>query len=220
MPRTTGGRFSGPVSGPVTHAVSGSISERPSGPLSAGQSIDAEAMLATSVEIPVPQGAEIEVPEAQAKIVAVLRKQLVRKLKRALQDEQNVVVETIQKSGGSGDPDKLIPSAAEMTKRVRTQCDAVLFELAKLGWSAAGGSGAQPTDARSEAIVTVRLVDPLRAQLVAVVAEGQSAGEPVAGLCERVHNVFRIWKGPELADLAAFLAHEVFSAGQSASVGR
>lgn len=203
----------GPVSTPVPTASVGG-----SGPVGVAGSVDTEAMLSGSVEIPLPAGAEIDLPEAQSKIVVVLRKQLVRKLKRALQDEQNVVVESIQKAGGRGSAEALVPAAADMLRRVRAHTDTVLFELSKLGWSVGGGGDSDPPAVRFEAIVGPRLVDPLRSQLVAAAAEGLRAGDDVSALCERVHNVFRVWKGPELADLAAYLAHEAFMAGKGASV--
>lgn len=206
-----------PATAPAGGAGEGT---RPSGPVPAGaESMEAGALGSiSSIEVPVPSEAEIDVPEAQQKIVVVLRKQLVRKLKRALQEEQNIAVETIQKAGGRGEATALVPAQADMLKRIRSHTDAVLYELSRIGWGAAGGSDGEVPAINFEGIVGPKLVEPLRSQLLSAVSEGLGAGDDVSALCERIHNVFRVWKGPELADLAALLAHDAFVSGKTASV--
>lgn len=176
-----------------------------------------EAPSGLSMELPATDAAALDLPdEANSKVLDVLKKQLLRKLKRGLQDEQNQVLEALRQSGGGPAAAQSVPQAADSLRRVRKTIDPVLQEISKLGWSTAGGTGPAPAVHAVDETINGYLVSPLSGQLGQAISEGQQAGEDVAVLADRIGNVYRTWKGPELAELAARLANEAFMSGRGA----
>jgi hypothetical protein len=130
---------------------------------------------------------------------------LVRQVKRALQDDQNLLLEGIRRatsrSGAvTGGIDELLPDHEEQLEAVAAVVRPALAEV----WLAVGFAGVDPTAVpheRREATVddlaqrfARELVLPLRDRLEAGVLEAADAATSAAELAERVGAHYREWK--------------------------
>ncbi|MDX1657638.1 MAG: DivIVA domain-containing protein [Nitriliruptorales bacterium] len=136
--------------------------------------------------------------------LAGIRPGMLRRLKRALQDVQNVVLDAIRRSEGKGEVDDLIPPEEELE---------TLGEVATMFLTAAYRAGLAdgaelvdeevPEDGGDESRVsgasaTFRAVlqHEINSSLAATLRAGLEAEEPETSLSERVGGVFRDLKGP------------------------
>jgi DivIVA domain-containing protein len=133
---------------------------------------------------------------------------LVRRLKRALQDDQNDILDRVRAGGGWG-PEVLIPTD-DHERRYVTAAIEHLRDAARSGATFAGG---KPDDAPPVDIVATELalaiVVPLRRRLDEA-ARSVDAGDDSA-LIEHVGAAFRDWKGGRVERLAGDQALAAFS---------
>src|SRR5207302_4720869 len=73
---------------------------------------------------------------------------LVRRLKRVLQDEQNEILDRLRQSRGRGRPEDALPSAADQAARYRDAAVAPMAEAAAVGSSFNGDGAARDLPAR------------------------------------------------------------------------
>ena len=133
---------------------------------------------------------------------------LVRRIKRALQDDQNDILDRVRAGGGWG-PDVMAP-ADDHERRYVT---AVLEHLKDAARSGATFAGGKPDDAPAVDAVANELaaaiVVPLRRRLSAA-EDSVDAGDDSA-LIEHVGAAFREWKGARVERLAGDEALAAFS---------
>jgi len=133
---------------------------------------------------------------------------LVRRLKRALQDDQNDILDRVRAGGGWGPG--VLPSPDEHERRYVTAAIEHLRDAARSGSSFAGG---KPDDAPFVDTVAGELaaaiVVPLRRRLDGA-GSAVDAGDDSA-LVEHVGAAFREWKGARVERLAGDQALSAFS---------
>jgi DivIVA domain-containing protein len=133
---------------------------------------------------------------------------LVRRLKRALQDDQNDILDRVRAGGGWGAD--VLPSIEDHRRRYVTAALEHLKDAARSGATFAGG---KPDDAPAVDVVAGELaaaiVIPLRRRLDGA-SESVNAGDDSA-LIEHVGAAFRDWKGGRVERLAGDEALAAFS---------
>jgi DivIVA domain-containing protein len=133
---------------------------------------------------------------------------LVRRLKRALQDDQNDVLDRVRAGGGWG-PD-VLPDATEHENRYVSAALEHLKDAARSGATFVGGKPDDAPDVDAVAReLAASIVVPLRRRL-GDAGESVNAGDDSA-LIEHVGAAFRDWKGARVERLAGDEALAAFS---------
>lgn len=136
---------------------------------------------------------------------------LVRKLKRALQDDQNETLDRLRTTRGPASPADALADEAAHAARFRDAAREVLEGAARAGAAFAGqpatvaGVGDQADD------IALEIVVPLRERLTRNVEEGVTAGDDVNGLIDRVGTTYREWKLQRVEALARNAVATVFA---------
>lgn len=162
---------------------------------------------------------------------------LVRRLKRVLQDEQNEVLDRLRRERRPT-PDSVLPSIDEQVERYQAAAVALLAKAADLGSesvaSAANGTGdanppheSRPGGWNAEqwaADLAVDLVVPLRDRLEgAISAAVESSGGSehnaydVSGVSEGLGASYRQWKATQIVETARHHATVAFAEGAFAA---
>jgi DivIVA domain-containing protein len=132
---------------------------------------------------------------------------LARRLKRALADDQNDVLDRLRALGSFGP--EVLASEDEERSRYRQAADGQLLEAARAGAVFGGGS---PDDAPSvddlSAELASSVVAPLRRHLLEAPAPLE---DDEAAMVEHVGSAYREWKGQRVERLAHDHAHAAFS---------
>ena len=133
---------------------------------------------------------------------------LVRRIKRALQDDQNDILDRVRAGGGWG-PD-VLPLADDQESRYVNAALEHLLDAARSGATFVGGKpdDAPPVDTVA-AELAAAIVVPLRRRLSAA-GDSVDAGDDSA-LIEHVGAAFRDWKGARVERLAGDQALAAFS---------
>jgi DivIVA domain-containing protein len=136
---------------------------------------------------------------------------LVRKLKRALQDDQNETLDRVRTTRGAIVAADVLPDEAAHASRFRDVAASVLVDAAKAGAAFAGnpssvaGVGDQADD------LALDLVVALRERLTRNVEDGAAAGDDVNGVIDRVGTTYREWKLQRIEPAARHAVATVFS---------
>jgi len=148
-------------------------------------------------------------------ILAPVVSTLARRLKRALQDDQNDILDRVRAGGGWG-PDVLPPTEEHEGRYVAAAIEH-LTDAARSGATFAGGKpdDAPPVDAVAGELAAA-IVVPLRRRLDGA-GEVVDAGDDSA-LIEHVGAAFRDWKGGRVERLAGDEALAAFSRASLAAV--
>ena len=142
---------------------------------------------------------------------------LTRKLKRALQDEQNEVLDRLRRHrGGKPSIEVAFPQGVDHAARYADVVRPLLADAVAAGASSAGA--APPKDADDAvAAIAAELADallaPLRRKLDSALADAASIGEDEAGVTSRVSAAYRDWKTARLERLSADHAGSAYAAG-------
>jgi hypothetical protein len=139
---------------------------------------------------------------------------LARKLKRALQDEQNLALDALRTHRGRPTLDAILPPAAEHVRRYRQTVLPFLERAAEVGVSFGGGAatnvdGVDLADLAQQAAEA--LVEPLRAHLDDVLVAEPSTEE--GDVVERIGARYREWKLIRMERAARDAAIAAFSRG-------
>jgi len=118
---------------------------------------------------------------------------VVRKLKRALQDEQNLILDGIRQAGEVSDPAGVVPDAGDLSNRLEGAALTVVADMFPPG----GDESAGVSDRVREAI-RVDLAQPLHAEVVVVLEQAAQSGEGGVMTSDRVSKVFRMWRTERL----------------------
>ena len=120
-----------------------------------------------------------------------------RKLKRALADEQNEVLEALRGAAPVGDLDALLPAAAEHAGRYAGAIADELRSAADAGAALVGRSkplvaaDAAAAISAADEVLAEWLVEPLRERLTRCISDGDGDR---ADISKRVRAVYREWK--------------------------
>ncbi|MGK2947322.1 MAG: DivIVA domain-containing protein [Acidimicrobiales bacterium] len=133
---------------------------------------------------------------ARGEALEPIERELARRLKRTLADEQNEVLDLLRRAKPAG-VDDLLPSVADHRARWSQVADESLAAAAAAGAGWAGGE-AGPVDALTEALAE-ELTGPLRDRIDRSFAASDGNLDDVA---DRVRALYREWKGQRLAESA------------------
>jgi DivIVA domain-containing protein len=198
--------------GTTAVATAGAVSEPVAGteaaPAGAGEA-DIAAAAEPEAEVGAGAGDEVEADPDLARRDELLRPVitgLTRRLKRALQDDQNDILDRLRAAGGWGP--KVLPPVKEHRARYVGAATEHLREAASSGALFAGGT---PADAPAvDAIcdeLAATIVAPLRRRLDGDAAGSESGDD---ALVDRVGAAFREWKGARVERLAGDQALAAF----------
>lgn len=161
------------------------------------------------------EAAAVEGDEAALKrrdaALEAIRSRLSRKLKRALQDEQNEVLDGLRSLRGPLS-DELLPSGVDQADRYRRTSVDLLEEAAVAGarFMSPGASSVPEVDDLAEGLAET-LVGPLRRRLQRGLA-GEN-GDDAAATAERISAAYREWKTQLVDRLAGDATISAFSRG-------
>ena len=153
--------------------------------------------------------------------VADVATRLTRKLKRALQDEQNELLDRLRSLRSTADVDALLPSPAEQAARYVTVADELVRAAATAGAQFASTGPEGGTTARSRVDDIVRelaaaVTEPLRRALERAIRS--DAGGDATAVVERIGAVYRECKAQRLEGLAGDAVTAAFSRGALAGL--
>ena len=138
---------------------------------------------------------------------------LVRRLKRVLQDEQNEILDRLRQTRGRTRTEDALPSAADQAGRYRDAAAAPLAEAARAGASFSGGTAASDLPAREWAqALADELVGGLRERItrsLAAAGEGADGSEAV----ESLSAAYRQWKTERIDQIARHHVAVAFNGG-------
>ena len=137
---------------------------------------------------------------------------MVRKVKRALQDEQNELLDRLRHMGpaaGMG----ILPSEHEQSQRYKNATAPLLEDASQVGAEFAGNGGAAKGSGIGEVVaagVAEQVSLPLRRRL----EEGMNLGiTDESGIAEHIGSVYREWKGQRLERLVGDHVTAAFARG-------
>ncbi|MBW3558091.1 MAG: hypothetical protein KY454_14240, partial [Actinobacteria bacterium] len=149
--------------------------------------------------------------QARDRVIEPLGTQLARRLKRALQDEQNTTLDRLRTSRGQTQLDGLLPSTTEQAEPYRRLALSFLSDAAAAG-AAASPFGPVPHSVEDLAMeLGAELAGGLRVRVRQVLAACAGEDLDLSSMSDRISAVYREWKTHKVERLAAhFLvaAHE------------
>jgi len=149
-----------------------------------------------------------------------LEAKLARKLKRALQDEQNEVLDRLRSAKAGARPDAVLPASEEQAGRYGQAAEEALRASAAAGMAfmSDGGAGAQGGDTDISGVLTEMvssLAEPLRRALER--AMGGDGADQTA-VVERIGAAYRECKAQRIEGLAGDAVTAAFSCGALAAM--
>jgi DivIVA domain-containing protein len=136
---------------------------------------------------------------------------LVRKLKRALQDDQNETLDRVRTTRGAIVAGDVLPDEAAHASRFRDVAAPVLADAAKAGASFAGSPSSVAGVGDQADELALELVVALRERLARNVEDGTAAGDDVNGVIDRVGTTYREWKLQRIEPAARQAVATVFA---------
>jgi hypothetical protein len=135
---------------------------------------------------------------------------LVRRLKRVLQDEQNEILDRLRQNRGRGRAEDALPSAADQAGRYRDAASAPLADAARSGAAFGGGTPAVDVPAREWAqALADELVGGLRERISRSLGADGDGSDAADGL----GAAYRQWKTDRIDQIARHHAAVAFNAG-------
>lgn len=149
--------------------------------------------------------------QSRDRVIEPLTAQLTRRLKRALQDEQNTTLDRLRTSRGQAQLDGLLPATVEQAEPYRRLASSFLADAARAG-TAASPFGPVPVDvADLAAELGEEVAGGLRARVRQVLTITAGDDTDLSTISDRISAVYREWKTQKVERLAVhFLlaAHE------------
>ena len=136
---------------------------------------------------------------------------LTRKLKRALQDEQNDLLDRLRNHRGRG-AEGVLPTAQAQAERFRSAALSFLADAGAEGVAFYGGHVSEPIAVQDLADnLAFSIVGPLRRRLETAMADGQL--DDAGTVAEHVGAAYREWKSQRIEQVAGDHAVAAFSRG-------
>ncbi|HUS60587.1 MAG TPA: hypothetical protein VMY34_00225, partial [Acidimicrobiales bacterium] len=153
----------------------------------------------------------VAVPEgpfaARAEAVAPIDKELRRRLKRALADEQNEVLDLLRRAKPKG-VDDLLPSVDDHAARWAEAAAGPLDDAATSGATSVGGATTDVPDLAND--LAQSLTGPLRERIDRSFAASDGNLDDVA---DRVRALYREWKGQRLSEASEHFVTAAYARG-------
>jgi cell division septum initiation protein DivIVA len=146
-------------------------------------------------------------------LLAVVERELGRRLKRVLADEQNEVLDTLRR-GGTVEFHEVVPAADEHADRFAIAATTQLDGAAQHGAQMAGGEKAGSCDELAGSL-GVALVDPLRVRMQRSFDDCDGDLEEVS---ERLRALYREWKGQHIGAAVRHYTAAAYAAGAFGAV--
>lgn len=144
---------------------------------------------------------------ARAAVVGPIEKELGRRLKRTLADEQNEVLDLLRRAKPKG-VDDLLPAPDLHAARWADPAVATLGEAAAAGASGSGGTTGSVADLADE--LARELTAPLRERIDRSFSASDGNLDDIA---DRVRALYREWKGRRLSEAAQHYAAAAYARG-------
>jgi hypothetical protein len=141
-------------------------------------------------------------------VLAAVERELGRRLKRVLADEQNEVLDTLRR-GGTVEFDQVVPAADEHADRFAIAATADLDVAALHGAAVAGGEKAGSCDELAGRLGTT-LVEPLRVRIERSFDDCDGDLEEIS---ERLRALYREWKGQRIGAAVRHYTAAAYAAG-------
>jgi hypothetical protein len=146
---------------------------------------------------------------ARDEALAPIDKELARRLKRALADEQNEVLDRLRRAKPAG-VDDLLPGVDEHAGRWSSVAAEPLAEAAAAGAASLGGAAPAAGTAPLADELARSLTGPLRERIDRSFAAADGNLDDVA---DRVRALYREWKGQRLADASSHHTAAAYALG-------
>jgi len=173
----------------------------------AGEGDSGEGVEEVGSQAAADTGPERQVFAERDAAVEPLAKELSRRLKRTLADEQNEVLDLLRRAKPKG-VDDLLPTAADHAARWAGASSGPLAEAAAAGASGAGGEAGSVEELAQE--LAQDLVGPLRDRIDRSFAASDGNLDDVA---DRVRALYREWKGKRMADTSSHFVAAAYARG-------
>jgi phage gp46-like protein len=147
-------------------------------------------------------------------VLASVERELGRKLKRVLADEQNAVLDTLRR-GGTVEFPQVVPEADEHADRFAIAATADLDVAALHGAALVGGEKAGSCDELAGRLGST-LVTPLRVRIERTFDECDGDVEEIS---ERLRALYREWKGQRIGSAVRHYTAAAYAAGAHAACG-
>lgn len=184
------------------------------------------ASAAGSPAAPGPEATPVAPPDEEESLlqrrdeaIEAIESALARKLKRAMQDEHNDVLDRLRSCKGTPSVPAFLPSPADQAARYAAAAGDLLMEAARSGVrfvSAGEGEPSAPEVADVVADLTESLVGPLRRGVERSLESGQ---EDASVLADTIGAAYRECKTQRLERLAADATIAAFSRGTVSAAG-
>jgi len=148
--------------------------------------------------------------QARDDLLASVEREMSRRLKRVLADEQNQVLDTLRR-GGTVDFGDVLPESDEHADRYAIAASADLDAAAEHGAEASGGATAVSCDELAGALGRT-LVDPLRRRVQRSFDDAEGDLEEIT---ERLRALYREWKGQHIGRAVRHYAAAAYSLGSA-----
>ena len=158
-------------------------------------------------------GAEDDLVRSRDERIAPLQGQLAKRLKRAVQDEQNDVLDRVRVHRGRPGLDDVLPDLEVQAARYREVGRSLLADAAQAGAETAGKSGASVDIADLAGQLAASIAEPLRSRLGSAFTDAERDDDDEAALVERIGAVYREWKIQRIERLAGDQAVAAYSRG-------
>lgn len=135
-----------------------------------------------------------------------------RRLKRALQEDQNVLLDRLRTHRGGGTFDGFL-SSEEHLERFRKDLGTILEEAFLSGSSVGNGTRKPEAGRASVDLISKQVMVPLRKDLARVIEAGFEAKDTPGSIAERASDIYRVWKGVRAELLGEGLAYAAFHQG-------
>lgn len=161
---------------------------------------------------PASSTAAVDVQKSRDSALEDVKEGASRRLKRLLQEDQNLLLDRLRTHKGKGSFDESISPPAEQLDRFRSGMGDPLSEAFRVGRRTAGVEAGDPSRAVGD-LIGKQLVNPLRRDLGRIVDAGLAAGDTSRAIAERASDVFRVWKGVRTELLGEGLVYSAFHQG-------
>jgi hypothetical protein len=201
----------------------------PAGDGSAAETATATALLDGGEDSKSAKAADVAALARRDEVLAPVIKRLSRALKRALQDDQNELLNTMRHASGAPVLEALLPEG-EQRLRYSQAASGTLTDGWLIGrsWLRGDGAGADESDdaeigaSASEAgrVLGNELAEELAGLIRHRLAESLAAlGELGDGAHDAAGGAYREWKGPRIEGIAGDFATRAFAGGAVAAAG-
>jgi DivIVA domain-containing protein len=151
--------------------------------------------------------------QARDEQLGPIQAQLAKRLKRAMQDEQNDVLDRVRVHRGRPAIDDVLPPLASQADRYRAVSKPLLEQAGRAGAGAAGNVETQLDVDDLVGQLADAVAEPLRSRLGSAFADAERDNDDEAAVTERIGAAYREWKIQRIERLAGDQIVAAYSRG-------